>query len=128
MNEVVPPAGVVRYLGDRLLCEICDRPYESLATHVFQAHGIPPDEYKLMHGLARSTPLWSDRLRSIHRNHAIRRQGEHGGLTPFQKGKTARVLTPEHRAAIGRARAEYLATHPDAYARMAVIARRDGRR
>lgn len=47
----------------RLVCHECGAAYDHLTTHAAGAHGIRAAEYRQRHGLARSVPLVSERVR-----------------------------------------------------------------
>ncbi len=45
--------GVVNETADGLLCHECGRRFTHLGLHVYKAHGVTADEYRVAHGLRR---------------------------------------------------------------------------
>lgn len=112
--------GVLATDGVRVECHLCARWFVLLASHVRQAHGLTPAEYRALAGLNAQTALAGPRLR------ARRRALAEETLRPYRQrvGELGRSHTPEERAArmLGRRRraeARLAAQDPERKAREA---------
>lgn len=112
--------GVLATDGTRVECCLCARWFVLLASHVRQAHGLTPAEYRALAGLNAQTALAGPRLR------ARRRALAEETLRPYRErvGDLGRSHTPEVRAArmLGRRRraeARLAARSPERRAREA---------
>jgi len=89
--------GVLRTDGDRAECHICGGWYKLLGGHVFQAHGLYADTYRLLFGLRMRTGLAGEALRA-------QRRASSGHLAEFRDPRFLLSLTFEERSANSRRR------------------------
>lgn len=95
----------------RLICHECGRSWLHLGTHVRQAHGLMPAEYRDSHGLGVSTSLVSSGLADRMRQSWQRHEPEHlAVLEAARDPERARESSPVgHTGSRGTSRAEVLA-------------------
>ena len=87
----------------RLVCHECGGVFDHLSTHVASAHGMTSAAYREAHGLARSVPLVSERVRGRMRGAWERNAGLHlRELEQHRDPETARAESMQVTA--GRAR------------------------
>jgi hypothetical protein len=99
--------GVLRTDGDRVECHICGGWYKLLGGHVFQAHGVYADTYRLLFGLRMRTGLAGEALRA-------QRRASSGHLAEFRDPRFLLSLTFEERSANSRRRVVALESRLDA--------------
>jgi len=98
--------GVLRTDGDRVECHICGGWYKLLGGHVFQAHGVYADTYRLLFGLRMRTGLAGEALRA-------QRRASSGHLAEFRDPRFLLSLTFEERSANSRRRVVALESRLD---------------
>ena len=97
--------------GGRLICHECGKSWKHLGTHVKQAHGIMPADYRERHGLGVSTRLVSSGTSARMRESWKRHEQTHlAALEESRDPDRARQSSPVgHRGSRGTSLPEVLA-------------------
>ena len=97
--------------ASRIQCLECGKWFRALPKHVRSAHQIDDDDYRIKHGVRKSTPLvcteWSERAREVGKSHPnvqeqARKQAGKGPPKGFKRSATAKAQSRERDLALHR--------------------------
>lgn len=103
--KYIPPIGEMHFDEEgKLICHICGRSYDKLASHIRGKHRISEKEYKERFGLNRTYRLTSEKIKEMFRDNPsvnikdIRVPFKKGHC--LAKGKTKRLQTIKNRTGV----------------------------
>lgn len=91
------PKGIIRKdINGLIICEICNKSYKKLISHVIQAHEISGDEYREQFGFCKSTAFMCEDSKVLARKKQYPHYTRVVLTNLVEKGKKTRVLKGHH--------------------------------